>query len=120
MTQVSDLKKTVAVLDARGPRFGAAITTVVFAAALATHNAWYRARLGAHHIALAWGDEFVGGIGLPALEHLKRNRPLKVREVGAEPCVQRGLVYAVCAGHGLGVWCVVPAHAWAPVSGRLR
>ncbi len=41
MTQVSDLKKTAAVLDARGPRFGAAITTVVFAAALATHNAWF-------------------------------------------------------------------------------
>ena len=28
-------------IDARGPRFGAAITTVVFAAALATHNAWF-------------------------------------------------------------------------------
>ena len=41
MTQVSDLKKVTAVLDARGPRFGAAITTVVFAAALATHNAWF-------------------------------------------------------------------------------
>ena len=41
MTQVSDLKKTATVLDARGPRFGAAITTVVFAAALATHNAWF-------------------------------------------------------------------------------
>ena len=41
MTQVSDLQKTAAVLDARGPRFGAAITTVVFAAALATHNAWF-------------------------------------------------------------------------------
>ena len=41
MTQVSDLKNVTAVLDARGPRFGAAITTVVFAAALATHNAWF-------------------------------------------------------------------------------
>jgi hypothetical protein len=41
MTQVSDLKKVTTVLDARGPRFGAAITTVVFAAALATHNAWF-------------------------------------------------------------------------------
>jgi hypothetical protein len=41
MTQVSDLKKLTAVIDARGPRFGAAITTVVFAAALATHNAWF-------------------------------------------------------------------------------
>ena len=41
MTQVSDLKKVSAVIDARGPRFGAAITTVVFAAALATHNAWF-------------------------------------------------------------------------------
>ena len=41
MTQVSDLQKVTTVLDARGPRFGAAITTVVFAAALATHNAWF-------------------------------------------------------------------------------
>ena len=41
MTQVSDLKKVTAVIDARGPRFGAAITTIVFAAALATHNAWF-------------------------------------------------------------------------------
>ena len=41
MTQVSDLKKVTAVIDARGPRFGASITTVVFAAALATHNAWF-------------------------------------------------------------------------------
>ncbi len=41
MTQVSDLKKVTAVIDARGPRFGAAITTVVFAVALATHNAWF-------------------------------------------------------------------------------
>ena len=41
MTQVSDLKKVTTVLDARGPRFGAAITTVVFAAALATHNVWF-------------------------------------------------------------------------------
>jgi len=28
-------------IDARGPRFGAAITTVVLAAALATNNAWF-------------------------------------------------------------------------------
>ncbi len=41
MTQVSDLQKVTAVIDARVPRFGAAITTVVFAAALATHNAWF-------------------------------------------------------------------------------
>jgi hypothetical protein len=41
MTQVSDLKKVTAVIDARGPRFGAAITTVVLAAALATNNPWF-------------------------------------------------------------------------------
>ena len=41
MTQVSDLKKVTTVLDARGPRFGAAITTVVLAAALATNNPWF-------------------------------------------------------------------------------
>ena len=41
MTQVSNSAKISTVIDARGPRFGAAITTVVFAAALATHNAWF-------------------------------------------------------------------------------
>ena len=41
MTQVSNSAKVSTVIDARGPRFGAAITTVVFAAALATHNAWF-------------------------------------------------------------------------------
>ena len=41
MTQVSNSVKVSTLIDARGPRFGAAITTVVFAAALATHNAWF-------------------------------------------------------------------------------
>jgi hypothetical protein len=41
MTQVTNSAKSSTIIDARGPRFGAAITTVVFAAALATHNAWF-------------------------------------------------------------------------------
>ena len=41
MTQVADSKKITTVIDARGPRFGAAITTVVLAAALATGNVWF-------------------------------------------------------------------------------
>ena len=41
MTQLSNSAKVSTLIDARGPRFGAAITTVVFAAALATHNAWF-------------------------------------------------------------------------------
>ena len=41
MTQVSNSAEVSTLIDARGPRFGAAITTVVFAAALATHNAWF-------------------------------------------------------------------------------
>ena len=41
MTQLSDLSKSEILIDARGPRFGAAITTVVFATALITHNAWF-------------------------------------------------------------------------------
>ena len=41
MTQVTNSVKSTVLIDARGPRFGAAITTVVFAAALATHNAWF-------------------------------------------------------------------------------
>ena len=41
MTQVTNSVKSTVLIDARGPRFGAAITTVVLAAALATHNAWF-------------------------------------------------------------------------------
>ena len=41
MTQLSNSVKVSTLIDARGPRFSAAITTVVFAAALATHNAWF-------------------------------------------------------------------------------
>ena len=41
MTQVTNSVKYSTLIDARGPRFGAAITTIVFAAALATHNAWF-------------------------------------------------------------------------------
>jgi hypothetical protein len=41
MSQVTNSAKASTIIDARGPRFGAAITTVVFAAALATHNAWF-------------------------------------------------------------------------------
>ena len=39
MTQVLDLKKST-IIDARGPRFGAVITTAVLATALATNNVW--------------------------------------------------------------------------------
>jgi len=41
MTQVTNSVKSTVLIDARGPRFGAAITTVVLAAALATGNAWF-------------------------------------------------------------------------------
>jgi len=41
MTQVANSAKSTTLIDARGPRFGAAITTIVFAAALATNNIWY-------------------------------------------------------------------------------
>jgi hypothetical protein len=40
MTQVLDLKKNTTIIDARGPRFGAVITTIVLATALATNNVW--------------------------------------------------------------------------------
>jgi len=33
--------QSTVLIDARGPRFGAAITTVVLAAALATNNVWF-------------------------------------------------------------------------------
>ena len=41
MTQVTNSVKSTVLIDARGPRFGAAITTVVLAAALATSNVWF-------------------------------------------------------------------------------
>jgi len=40
MTQVSNSTKSTTIIDARGPRFGAVITTVVLATALATNNVW--------------------------------------------------------------------------------
>jgi hypothetical protein len=40
MTQDLDSKKNTTIIDARGPRFGAIITTVVLATALATNNLW--------------------------------------------------------------------------------
>ena len=41
MTQVLDSKKSTTIIDARGPRFGALITTIILAAALATNNVWF-------------------------------------------------------------------------------
>ena len=40
MTQVKTQAKPTTVIDARGPRFGAVITTAVLATALATSNLW--------------------------------------------------------------------------------
>jgi hypothetical protein len=40
MTQDLDTKQNTIIIDARGPRFGAVITTVVLATALATNNLW--------------------------------------------------------------------------------
>lgn len=40
MTQELDSKKNSTIIDARGPRFGAFITTAVLATALATNNLW--------------------------------------------------------------------------------
>ena len=40
MTQDLEFKKNSTIIDARGPRFGASITTAVLATALATNNLW--------------------------------------------------------------------------------
>jgi hypothetical protein len=40
MTQVSTSTKSTTIIDARGPRFGALITTAVLATALVTNNLW--------------------------------------------------------------------------------
>ena len=40
MTQTLILSKATTIIDARGPRFGAVITTAVLATALATNNLW--------------------------------------------------------------------------------
>ena len=38
------------------------------------------ARLGAHHIGPFGGEQFVGGVGLPAFEHLDAEWPFKFRQ----------------------------------------
>jgi len=40
MTQTLNSTKSTTIIDARGPRFGAVITTVVLATVLATNNVW--------------------------------------------------------------------------------
>jgi hypothetical protein len=40
MTQTLNSTKSTTIIDARGPRFGAVITTLVLATALATNNVW--------------------------------------------------------------------------------
>ena len=40
MSQTLNSTKSSTIIDARGPRFGAVITTVVLATALATNNVW--------------------------------------------------------------------------------
>jgi hypothetical protein len=40
MTQDLATKKNITIIDARGPRFGAVITTAVLATALATNSVW--------------------------------------------------------------------------------
>jgi Domain of unknown function (DUF4395) len=40
LTQTLNSTKSTTIIDARGPRFGAVITTVVLATALATNNVW--------------------------------------------------------------------------------
>ena len=40
MSQVLHSNKSTTIIDARGPRFGAVITTAVLATALATNNLW--------------------------------------------------------------------------------
>ena len=52
MTQVSNSTKNTTIIDARGPRFGAVITTLVLATALATNNVWV---IGAQAIVFAIG-----------------------------------------------------------------
>ena len=53
MTQVLDSKKTGTIIDARGPRFGAVITTIVLAAALASKSG----KIG-----------YIGGVRIPLLQ----------------------------------------------------
>ena len=52
MTHNLETKKNNTIIDARGPRFGAGITTLVLATALATNNVWV---IGAQAIVFAIG-----------------------------------------------------------------
>ena len=60
------------------------------------------AGLGAHHIALAGCDELVGGVGLPALEHLDAQGALEALEVLFQPGTEGRGVERVLPGHGTG------------------
>jgi hypothetical protein len=52
MSQVLNSNTSTTIIDARGPRFGAVITTAVLATALATNNLWV---IGAQAIVFAIG-----------------------------------------------------------------
>ena len=59
----------------------------------------HRAGLGTHHIAGAGRDELVGGVGLPAFEHLDGQGPFKAWHVATEPAGERGNIEGVLFGH---------------------
>src|SRR3546814_16307917 len=49
-------------------------------------------RLAAQHIGASRRHQLVGGVGLPALELLDRQRPLKARHMIGHPAAERRLV----------------------------
>ena len=57
------------------------------------------AGLGTHHVAGAGRDELVGGVGLPAFEHLDGQGPFKAWHVATEPAGERGNIEGVLFGH---------------------
>jgi hypothetical protein len=73
----------------------------------------HRAGFGAHHIALARGDELVGGVGLPALEHLDAQGAFETVEVFLQPGAECGGVESVLLGDSAGADEMVEiAHGW--------
>ena len=75
----------------------------------------HRSGLGPHHIAGVGRVEFVGGVGLAALEHLHLQGAFKARHVLAQPVLQGGCVEAVRVTHLFGANEIVKvAHGLTP------
>ncbi len=62
----------------------------------------HRAGLGPHDIAFAWRDQLVGGVGLPALEHLDAQGAGEAFQMLLQPGAEGRRVESMLFGDGTG------------------